>query len=67
MLMHRSRLLNRLLFFFKTFIFVFQLVGVAQGCLDHTVPYLLERKQFGKRIFDFQVSLLLFILTLQPR
>jgi Acyl-CoA dehydrogenase, C-terminal domain len=34
-----------------------QLVGVSQGCLDHTVPYLLDRKQFGKRIFDFQVCL----------
>lgn len=31
-----------------------QLIGMSQGCLDHTVPYLLERKQFGKRIFDFQ-------------
>lgn len=31
-----------------------QLVGMAQGCLDNTIPYLLERKQFGKRIFDFQ-------------
>lgn len=31
-----------------------QLVGVSQGCLDHTVPYLLERQQFGKPIFEFQ-------------
>jgi len=36
---------------------MFQLVGVSQGCLDHTVPYLLERQQFGKRIFEFQVRL----------
>ena len=32
-----------------------QLIGVSQGCLDNTVPYLLQRRQFGKRIFDFQV------------
>jgi short/branched chain acyl-CoA dehydrogenase len=31
-----------------------QLVGVAQGCFDHTFPYVIERKQFGKRIWDFQ-------------
>ncbi|XP_025194460.1 short/branched chain specific acyl-CoA dehydrogenase, mitochondrial [Melanaphis sacchari] len=31
-----------------------QMVGIAQGCLDHTIPYTLERKQFGSRIFDFQ-------------
>jgi short/branched chain acyl-CoA dehydrogenase len=29
-------------------------VGLAQGCFDRTIPYTLERKQFGKRIFDFQ-------------
>jgi len=33
------------------------MVGIAQGCLDHTIPYTLERKQFGSKIFDFQVSL----------
>ena len=32
-----------------------QMIGLAQGCLDNTVPYLLQRTQFGKRIFDFQV------------
>ena len=31
-----------------------QMVGIAQGCLDATVPYTLERKQFGKEIFSFQ-------------
>lgn len=31
-----------------------QMVGVAQGCLDATIPYTLERKQFGKEIFSFQ-------------
>lgn len=36
------------------------MVGIAQGCLDHTIPYTLERKQFGSRIFDFQVSLNIF-------
>jgi len=37
-----------------------QMVGIAQGCLDHTIPYTLERKQFGSRIFDFQVCLNIF-------
>jgi len=31
-----------------------QMVGLAQGCFDATIPYLLERKQFGKEVFDFQ-------------
>jgi short/branched chain acyl-CoA dehydrogenase len=31
-----------------------QMVGLAQGCFDATIPYLLERKQFGQNIFDFQ-------------
>ncbi|KRX86953.1 Short/branched chain specific acyl-CoA dehydrogenase, mitochondrial, partial [Trichinella pseudospiralis] len=26
----------------------------AVGCLDQTIPYLKERKQFGRHIFDFQ-------------
>ena len=32
-----------------------QMLGLAQGCFDATVPYTLERKQFGQPIFDFQV------------
>jgi alkylation response protein AidB-like acyl-CoA dehydrogenase len=31
-----------------------QMVGLAQGALDHTIRYLKERKQFGKAIADFQ-------------
>lgn len=31
-----------------------QMLGLAQGCFDATVPYTLQRVQFGKRIFDFQ-------------
>ena len=31
-----------------------QMVGLAQGALDVTVPYTKERKQFGQSIFDFQ-------------
>ncbi len=31
-----------------------QMVGLAQGALDHTVKYVKERKQFGKAISDFQ-------------
>lgn len=33
------------------------MLGLAQGCFDHTVPYTKERVQFGKSIFDFQVLL----------
>lgn len=31
-----------------------QSIGVAQACLDEAVKYAKERKQFGKRIGDFQ-------------
>jgi alkylation response protein AidB-like acyl-CoA dehydrogenase len=31
-----------------------QMVGLAQGALDHTVKYVKERKQFGKAVGDFQ-------------
>lgn len=31
-----------------------QMIGLAQGCFDATIPYLLERKQFGKEVYDFQ-------------
>lgn len=31
-----------------------QAVGVAQGCLDESVKYAKERRQFGRRIADFQ-------------
>ncbi|XP_063699463.1 short/branched chain specific acyl-CoA dehydrogenase, mitochondrial-like [Culicoides brevitarsis] len=31
-----------------------QMVGLAQGTFDATIPYLLERKQFGKDLFSFQ-------------
>lgn len=31
-----------------------QMIGIAQGCLDATIPYTLERKQFGNEIFSFQ-------------
>lgn len=32
------------------------MLGLAQGCFDYTIPYTKERIQFGKRLFDFQVS-----------
>ncbi len=31
-----------------------QMLGLAQGALDHTLTYVQERKQFGKTIGDFQ-------------
>jgi alkylation response protein AidB-like acyl-CoA dehydrogenase len=31
-----------------------QMLGLAQGALDHTVAYTKERKQFGKTIAEFQ-------------
>jgi alkylation response protein AidB-like acyl-CoA dehydrogenase len=31
-----------------------QMLGLAQGALDHTLAYVKERKQFGKPIADFQ-------------
>jgi alkylation response protein AidB-like acyl-CoA dehydrogenase len=31
-----------------------QMVGLAQGALDHTIAYTKERKQFGKAVAEFQ-------------
>jgi len=31
-----------------------QMIGLAQGALDHAVAYVKERKQFGKAVGDFQ-------------
>jgi alkylation response protein AidB-like acyl-CoA dehydrogenase len=31
-----------------------QMIGLAQGALDHTMRYVKERKQFGKQVADFQ-------------
>jgi len=31
-----------------------QMVGLAQGALDHTISYIKERKQFGQAIAEFQ-------------
>lgn len=31
-----------------------QMVGTAQGCYDHAFKYCMQRKQFGRPIFDFQ-------------
>jgi alkylation response protein AidB-like acyl-CoA dehydrogenase len=31
-----------------------QMIGLAQGALDHTIRYTSERKQFGKAIAEFQ-------------
>jgi len=31
-----------------------QMVGLAQGALDHSLRYIKERKQFGKAIAEFQ-------------
>ena len=31
-------------------------LGIMQSCLDVVVPYVHDRKQFGKRIGEFQVE-----------
>jgi len=31
-----------------------QMVGLAQGVMDVTIPYTKERKQFGQTVYDFQ-------------
>src|SRR5690606_14497208 len=31
-----------------------QAIGIAQGALDYAIGYVKERRQFGKRIADFQ-------------
>ena len=31
-----------------------QMVGLSRGCVDATLPYLFERKQFGQLVGDFQ-------------
>ena len=31
-----------------------QMVGLAQGCFDNTLAYVMERKQFGRAVWDFQ-------------
>ncbi|UMM13742.1 hypothetical protein L5515_001869 [Caenorhabditis briggsae] len=31
-----------------------QMIGLAQGCFDQTIPYLQQREQFGQRLIDFQ-------------
>uniref|UniRef100_A0A8R1ELA2 Uncharacterized protein n=1 Tax=Caenorhabditis japonica TaxID=281687 RepID=A0A8R1ELA2_CAEJA len=33
-----------------------QMIGLAQGCFDQTIPYLQQREQFGQRLIDFQVE-----------
>lgn len=32
-----------------------QMLGLSQGCIDRTIPYLKERQQFGQPIYGFQV------------
>ncbi|PIC52334.1 hypothetical protein B9Z55_002484 [Caenorhabditis nigoni] len=31
-----------------------QMLGLAHGCFNETIPYLQQREQFGQRIIDFQ-------------
>ena len=33
-----------------------QMIGLAQGALDHTVRYVQEREQFGRSIGSFHIS-----------
>lgn len=41
------------------------MLGLAQGCFDYTIPYIKERMQFGKRLFDFQVIIIIIIINYQ--
>ncbi|NXW08390.1 ACDSB protein, partial [Fregetta grallaria] len=41
-------------FFCPNMSYFLQMLGLAQGCFDCTIPYTKERVQFGKSIFDFQ-------------
>jgi short/branched chain acyl-CoA dehydrogenase len=34
-----------------------QQIGIAKGCMDVAMPYMMERKQFGQAIADFQVGI----------
>lgn len=43
-----------------------QMLGLAQGCFDVTVPYTLQRRQFGQSIYDFQVFQYIIIHKLKP-
>lgn len=36
-----------------------QMLGLAQGCFDATLPYTLEREQFGQPVYKFQVNICL--------
>eukprot|EP00112_Aurelia_sp_Birch-Aquarium-sp1_P005067 Seg1574.22 transcript_id=Seg1574.22/GoldUCD/mRNA.D3Y31 product="Short/branched chain specific acyl-CoA dehydrogenase mitochondrial" protein_id=Seg1574.22/GoldUCD/D3Y31 len=31
-----------------------QMLGLAQGALDHVIPYIKDRSQFGQKLWDFQ-------------
>jgi hypothetical protein len=42
-----------------------QMVGLAQGCFDATIPYTIDRKQFGQSIYDFQVTAAIIKTKLQ--
>lgn len=34
-----------------------QMIGLAQGVFDYTLPYLFQRKQFGSFVGEFQVNI----------
>lgn len=40
-----------------------QMIGLAQGCFDTTIPYTMERHQFGKPIYSNQVNTSILIRT----
>ncbi|KAH0623679.1 hypothetical protein JD844_006720 [Phrynosoma platyrhinos] len=42
-----------------------QMLGLAQGCFDQTLPYTKQRNQFGKSIFEFQDQELSMFLTVK--
>jgi hypothetical protein len=42
-----------------------KLIGGAQGCFDRTIPYVMQRKQFGKTVWTFQVCCITVRILIQ--
>lgn len=42
--------------YLKFILLFWQMLGLAQGAFDCTFPYVLERRQFNRSIYEFQAS-----------